>query len=81
MTIASSGVSLLFPETPAGISTSADGPEHELGTLWHQADGSIYKYCKIDFGSFESILGAPYQHIVYAWYPWNGIACQKMVLQ
>ena len=58
-------------------------PEHELGTLKHEEDGSVYKYGKVDFGSIwtDAITGETYHSDQYTWFPWNGIARRKIFME
>ncbi len=53
--------------------------EYKLGSLYHEPDGAVYKYGKIDFGSLgvDTETNEEILHIDYAWFPWNPPARAK----
>lgn len=53
--------------------------EYELGTLWQEPDGAVYKYAKLDFGivGTDTETNEDFCHIEYVWVPWNGVAGLK----
>lgn len=55
--------------------------EYDLGTLFHEADGSVYKYGAVDFGPLGTdSAGEELRHIQYSWFPWNVRACHKALI-
>ncbi len=53
--------------------TATQETKYELGALFHEADGAIYKYGKIDFGSLgiDTETNQEVFYVDYMWFPWN----------